>query len=79
MRALPYSWQRTTTHGGGAQWRHVEAAPFAGADIWPAGELQGRGCFFLFCFGPIAFSFLFRGFIAFLFSIQGPMYKIFDS
>jgi hypothetical protein len=67
------------THGGGAQWRHVEAAPFAGAGIWPAGELQGCNCFFLFCFGPIAFSFLFRGFIAFLLSVQGPMYKIFDS
>jgi hypothetical protein len=51
----------------------VEAAPLAGAGIWPAGEPLGPDWLFL---NPIVFSFLFRGFIAFIFSVQGPLCKI---
>jgi hypothetical protein len=53
----------------------MEADPLTGAGVWPAGELQGPDCFFIL--DLIAFSFLFRGLIAFIFSVQGPLCKNF--
>jgi hypothetical protein len=44
-----------------------------------ANELEGLDCFFIFILDPIAFSFLFRGLIAFIFSVQGSLCKFFDS
>jgi hypothetical protein len=41
----------------------------AGAGVWPAGELQGPDWFLFFVLDLIAFSFLFRGMIAFIFSV----------
>jgi hypothetical protein len=39
----------------------------------------GLDCFLFFILDPIAFSFLFRGLIAFIFSVQGFFCKFFDS
>jgi hypothetical protein len=67
-------------------WRRVFSPALASGR--PA-VLQGPDGFFFFVLDLIAFSFLFRDLIAFLFSvlvldcfsifIQGPMYKNFDS
>jgi hypothetical protein len=45
----------------------VEAAD--GGASSPVGELQGPDCFVFFVLDLIAFSFLFRGMIAFIFSV----------
>jgi hypothetical protein len=44
-----------------------------------ANELEVLDCFFIFILDLIAFSFLFRGLIAFIFSVQGFLCKFFDS
>jgi hypothetical protein len=59
----------------GAAGHGAEANPLAGAGISPAAELQDPIAFLFFILVPIAFSFLSRGLIAFIFSVQGPLCK----